>query len=118
MAQDSKRKKRERRERRQRTIQRLFPILQRNVELERQNRGIRELAQHTQQQHGMAVITLLTVLAQKGGEIEVTKGTLQQVQDDLSKLTFSVDQSETDTNVLIVRMKTVEQPTEAPTEEP
>lgn len=51
-----------------------------------------------------ALIHLMSVLAQKGGEVTVTKGTIDQVIHDLKKLSYSVDKSEAD-NEFIFRLQ-------------
>jgi len=52
-----------------------------------------------------AYVTLLAVLAQKGGEVTITKGTIQQVMENVSHLGYSaspIEGSETDVVVRLV----------------
>jgi hypothetical protein len=73
----------------------------RNNELRRQ---LRRIATSGQQ----AYATLLAVLAQKGGEVTVTKGTIDQVTENYKRLGFVVENSKEHDNEFIVRL------TEAP----
>ena len=45
--------------------------------------------QQTEQQRQQTMMTLLSVLAQAGGEITITKGTIQQVIEQYAQLAFS-----------------------------
>lgn len=51
------------------------------------------------------VIHLLSILAQKGGEITVTKGTIDQVVAGLTQMSYSIDKGETE-NEFIFRLVT------------
>jgi hypothetical protein len=53
-------------------------------------------------------VMLMALLAQKGGEITVTKGTLQQAAQDILKLGYNVVADPTDDANLIVRLVVVE----------
>lgn len=57
-----------------------------------------------------AMSTLLMVLAQKGGEVTVTQGTMQQTIQNLQRLSWRADPSPTDVNEFVVRLIEEEQP--------
>ena len=59
-----------------------------------------------------ALIHLMSVLAQKGGEVTVTKGTIDQVIHDLKKLSYSVDKGEAE-NEFIFRLQVATEMPEA-----
>lgn len=81
-----------RNERRKRQVKRT------NSLLKRQLRGLSAEA-------NKAYLALITILAQKGGEITVTRGTMQQAANDLLTLGFSVGPG-VDEQELIIRLVT------------
>ncbi len=54
-----------------------------------------------------ALIHLMAVLAQSGGEVTVTKGTIDQIMADLSKMSYSVDKGTVE-NELVFRLVVAE----------
>lgn len=56
-----------------------------------------------------AFITLLAVLAQKSGEVVITQGTVDQVNENFARLSFEV-QPKKDTNEFIVKLVEMEAP--------
>lgn len=60
------------------------------------------------------MIALLGILAQGGGEVRVTMGTIQQVEENLRGLGWKVTPSQTDRNEVIMTLVTVEAPTLSP----
>lgn len=81
-----------RNERRKRQVKRT------NSLLKRQLRGLSVEA-------NKAYLALITILAQKGGEITVTRGTMQQAANDLLTLGFSVSPG-ADEQDLVIRLVT------------
>lgn len=98
MAHASPRKRRERRLKRQMTLlERQFTLAQRIEMLER------SLAQ-AQQQGSSAVLLLLAILAQKGGDIEITTGTLDQVKANIANLGWNVRPNPNDKTACLVSL--------------
>lgn len=55
-------------------------------------------------EHNNAFLVLLTVLAQKGGEVTITQGTIDQVSENFRRLGFSVQPSPDHAGEFVVRM--------------
>lgn len=68
------------------------------------NRQIRRNARAAIDTGLRSYITLLTVLAQKGGEVVVTKGTIDQVNATLPSLSYEVKPVDEKGNEFIIRM--------------
>lgn len=75
--------------------------LRRNVSI------YRRALEQTETQRQSIIVTLLAVLAQKGGEITITKGTINQVIENIKSLGFSTTPGATD-GEYVVRMTTKE----------
>ena len=60
--------------------------------------------QRLQYQLRQTTITLLAVLGQKGGEVEITKGTIQQVEEGLQTMGFGINPKEGDEQTFVVRL--------------
>jgi hypothetical protein len=61
--------------------------------------------------HGRsAFATLMAVLAQKGGEVVVTRGTMEQVLDNLPNLSYAVEPVKDSTADLTVRLVVADVP--------
>lgn len=74
-----------------------------NSLLKRQLRGL------SQEAH-KSYVFLMAILAQKGGEVVVAKGTLVQSQQNILTLGYQVVDDLTDTTSVIVRLVTVGEP--------
>ncbi len=86
----------------------------RNIAKIRHNTNVlRRQARYSIQQGGQVYATLLAVLAQSGGDIVVTKGTLDQVGANMAGLGFTVVQGVTETE-FIVRLVEGKQPEAEP----
>lgn len=60
-------------------------------QMRRTNKSLKRTLHHIATNGRTAYATLLAVLAQKGGEITVTQGTLDQVNENFKQLAFRVD---------------------------
>ena len=120
MAQASKRLKRERRERRKITINKLFPVLQRNFGLEARVRELEAFVKQANSGAAAARVLVMGLLAQAGGKLEVTAGTLQQAQQNAPNLGWTVKPKEEDTLTYVVTLVEGQEPQveQAPAVEP
>lgn len=98
MAQDSKNKRRLRRLKRQISLHER--ILLQQARIEQLERGLRQSVDGGQ----FAKVVLLAVLAQKGGEVEVTQGTMQQVTENLATLSWVTQPNEKDPGAFLVKL--------------
>jgi hypothetical protein len=57
-----------------------------------------------------AILTLYAVLAQQGGEVTLSKGTVEQTTGNLRNLSYTVDKSSTAEGEFIVRLVTKIEP--------
>lgn len=105
MAQTSKRKQQLRRLKRQLSLHER--ILRQQNQIDRLAGMVRQTQDGAQQ----ARVLLLAALAQKGGEIEVTAGTMQQVVENLAQLNFKTVPNEKDPGAFYLRL--VEGPVQA-----
>ena len=96
----SKRKRRERRQRRQIT---LFTQL---IETQRQLHALQQIVKSLQAEGAAPKLMLLGVLAQAGGALEVTKGTLAQITDRGVPLDWTAEDKPNDPTTLVVRLVT------------
>jgi len=96
MAQASKTKRRDRRLKRQVTL------LGRLFNEEQKFAMLQQRLQQEQAGAFFAKTLLCTILAQKGGDVEVTQGTFQQVLQNVQNLGFKTEQSKTDPNAMRV----------------
>ena len=104
MAQASKRLKRERRERRKITINKLFPVLQRNFGLEARVRELEAFVKQANSGAAAARVLVMGLLAQAGGKLEVTAGTLQQAHQNAPNLGWTVKPKEGDDQTYVVTL--------------
>lgn len=104
MAQSSKRVKRERRERRKQTLLKVAPVLQNNWQLRQELARLQDFVQRASQEALIARNLLLGVIAQQGGNIEVTKGTLDQVRANLQTLSWKVEPKKDDATTFVITM--------------
>ncbi len=81
-----------------------------NADLRRQVRRMSHLGRS-------AYATLLAVLAQHGGEVTITQGTLEQVNENFRNLSFAVSQKKDIPNEFTVRMVVEEEATAVETPE-
>lgn len=98
MARDSKNKIKMRRMKRQLSLH--HRVLLQQARIEQLEQGIRQTVDRGQ----FAKVVLLAVLAQKGGEVEVTQGTMQQVTDNLATLSWVTQPNEKDPGAFFVRL--------------
>ena len=110
MAQASKRLKRERRERRKITINKLFPVLQRNFGLEARVRELEAFVKQANSGAAAARVLVMGLLAQAGGKLEVTAGTLQQAQQNAPNLGWTVKPKEGDDQTYVVTLVEGQEP--------
>lgn len=106
MAQDSKKKRRERRLKRKNTMTRMFPLLQRNFELETKNRQQEVFVTEANKSASVARVLLMAIIGQQGGTVEVTKGTIQQVHENMGNLGWTTSQKEGDANTVVITLVT------------
>ncbi len=101
-----------RNERKKRRMKRTNSLLKKQIR--NQQEAFQRYAAYTQQMH----LIFMTVLGQSGGEIRITKGTIEQAQLNLQNLSYSVTPTEnTDvdgvsapSNEYVVRLVTQEEP--------
>ena len=86
-----------------RNLRRKRRIKRTNSLLKRQLRGL------SQEAH-KSYVFLMAILAQHGGEVTITKGTLVQSQENVTKLGYQVAPDPADDTNLIVRLVVLEQP--------
>lgn len=103
MAQASKKKRNERKQRRANNRQ-TMDILRNNFLLRQENGALKNAINRAQRQQFQSTLTLLGVLSQRGGELEVTAGTMQQVRDNLQKYDYEIVPKEGDANTFVVRV--------------
>lgn len=103
MAQASKKKRNERKQRRANNRQ-TMDILRNNFLLRQENGALKNAINRAQRQQFQSTLTLLGVLSQRGGELEVTAGTMQQVRDNLQKYDYEIVPKESDANTFVVRV--------------
>ena len=72
--------------------------------LRSENDAMRGWLKQTGAKAQYSTLTLMAILAQKGGEIEITKGTYQQVIENAQRLSWAIEPRDEAENTLIVRL--------------
>lgn len=98
MAQDSKKQRRLRRQRRQ------ISLFGMNLTLGKRLTQMEQTLKLFAQQEGQTRMLLLGLLAQHGGELKLTKGTLDSVVQNIKGLNWETSPNPADANELVVRL--------------
>ena len=67
----------------------------------RTNSLLKQSLKQTYQAHANALVTLFAVLAQRGGSVMVTKGTLEQASQNLNRLSYQVDKGDNEREYIV-----------------
>lgn len=67
----------------------------------RTNSLLKQSLKQTYQAHANALVTLFAVLAQRGGSVMVTKGTLEQASQNLNRLSYQVDKGDNEGEFIV-----------------
>lgn len=110
MGQPSRKERRNNIRARELRLQKL-ELRQQAVQMAHEWKGLNDRLQST-------MVALLTVLAQKGGEIEVTKGTLDQVLENLPRLGWKTEPKPGEEEVLRVLLHEAPEEIVGPTQVP
>ena len=86
--------------------------------MKRTNSLLRRALQQEAIQRYKTHAMLMAVLAQKGGEVTITAGTMQQVSQNIQRLSYKVALVEDNPSEFIVSMVETAAPTTETTEEP
>lgn len=84
------------------------------TKLRRKNTQLRKGLKRTLAAYGRNRAILLAVLGQSGGKVIVTKGTLEQVAENMKILDYAVEQTTTENEYMVSLVTTIAPSTEVP----